>query len=74
MAKLWLTDKVYSIWASLFRICYWLAAIYLSSLYLQNYQQQSFFKIGLMVMGVVFVAGFIFLGRLLDHFFKVPKS
>lgn len=70
MAKLWLTDKSYSTWATLIRIAYWLFAIYLSSLYLQAYQQESWFKIGLMLASLLFVVGFLFLGRYLDHFFK----
>jgi len=30
MAKLWLTDKAYSLWAYVIRIGYWLVVIYLS--------------------------------------------
>lgn len=74
MAKLWLTDKAYSVWAYLIRILYWLVAIYLSSLYLQHYEQESWFKIGLMVISLVFVIGFLKLGRWLDHFFKIKKK
>lgn len=69
MAKLWLTDKSYSIWATVIRIAYWLIAIYLSSLYLQTYQLESWFKIGLMLASCLFVVGFLFLGRYLDHLF-----
>jgi uncharacterized membrane protein YhdT len=74
MAKLWLTDKSYSMWAYLIRICYWLVAIYLSSLYLQHYEQESWFKIGLMVISLLFVAVFLGLGRYLDHFFKIKTK
>ena len=74
MAKLWLTDKAYSVWAYLIRIVYWLVAIYLSSLYLQHYEQQSWFKVGLMVISLLFVVGFLKLGRWLDHFFKINKK
>lgn len=74
MSKLWLTDKAHSIWGSLFRIGYWLLAIYLSSLYLQNFQQQSWFKFGLMGLSLLFVVVFLLLIRLLDRFFKTPES
>ena len=37
MAKLWLTDRAYPLWAYLLRILYWLVAIYVSSLYLDHY-------------------------------------
>ncbi len=74
MAKLWLTDRSYSFWAYLCRITYWLGAIYLASLYLQHYSQFSWFKIGLMLISIVFVIGFLLLGRCLDHLFKQPKS
>ncbi|WP_019617118.1 hypothetical protein [Psychromonas ossibalaenae] len=74
MAKLWLTDQGYSFWASLCRIIYWLGAVYLSSLYLQHYSQFSWFKVGLILISVTFVVGFLLLGRCLDHLFKLPKS
>ncbi|WP_028864159.1 hypothetical protein [Psychromonas aquimarina] len=74
MAKLWLTERNYSFGASLCRIIYWLAAVYLSSLYLQHCSQFSWFKIGLMLISVTFVVGFLLLGRCLDHLFKQPKS
>lgn len=73
MAKLWLTERSYNFWAALIRIAYWLAAIYLSTLYLQHYAQQSWFKIGLMAISLLFVIGFFFLARLLDHLFKMLK-
>tara|TARA_R110001583_G_scaffold6618_2_gene33558 strand:+ start:32149 stop:32370 length:222 start_codon:yes stop_codon:yes gene_type:complete len=73
MAKLWLTDKAYSVWAYLIRIIYWLVAIYISSLYLQHFEQQSWFKIGLMIMSVLFVIVFLVMGRYLDHYFKIKK-
>jgi len=74
MAKLWLTDQAYSLWAYLIRILYWLVAIYLSTLYLQYYAQYSWFKIGLMLISLLFVIGFLVLGRYLDHFFKEKKK
>lgn len=74
MAKLWLTDKTYSVWAYLIRLAYWLGAIYLSSLYLQRYEQESGFKIGLMVISLVFVVGFLKLGRWLDQLFKIKEK
>jgi len=74
MAKLWLTDKAYSMWAYLIRIGYWLVAIYLSSLYLQYFEHQSWFKVGLMFISLLFVAGFLGLGRYLDLFFKIKKK
>lgn len=74
MAKLWLTDKSYSLWAYAIRIIYWLVAIYLSMLFSQNYDQQSWFDIGLMLISLLFVVGFLGLGRYLDHFFKDKKK
>jgi hypothetical protein len=74
MTKLWLTDRSYSFWASLIRIAYWLAAIFISSLYLQHYSEQVWFKIGLMLISLLFVIGFLLLTRNLDHFFKTPKD
>jgi hypothetical protein len=73
MKKLWLTDRRYNIWASVIRIAYWLGAIFLSTLYLQHYSQHSWFKIGLMVLSLLFVIAFLLLARLLDHFFQIPK-
>jgi uncharacterized membrane protein YhdT len=73
MAKLWLTERSYNFWAALIRIAYWLAAIYLSTLYLQHYALQSWFKIGLMAISLLFVIGFFLLARMLDHLFKTPK-
>lgn len=70
LAKLWLTDRVYSLWAYLLRILYWLLAIYLSSLYLEHFSQHDWFKIGLMLLSLFFVIISLFLGRCLDHFFK----
>ncbi|ABM04963.1 hypothetical protein Ping_3276 [Psychromonas ingrahamii 37] len=70
MAKLWLTDRAYPLWAYIFRILYWLFAIYLSSLYLQHYSYHDWFKIGLMLLSVFFVIISLLLGRCLDHFFK----
>lgn len=74
MAKLWLTDKTYSMWAYLIRLFYWLLAIYISTLYLQYYEQYSWFKIGLMILSLLFVVGFLGLGRYLDHLFRIRKK
>ncbi|MCG6201744.1 hypothetical protein [Psychromonas antarctica] len=74
MAKLWLTNRVYPFWAYLIRIAYWLVAIFISSLYLQYYSQQSWFKIGLMLISVLFVVAFLALARILDDHCKPPKS
>ncbi|GLS89554.1 hypothetical protein GCM10007916_06210 [Psychromonas marina] len=74
MAKLWLTDKAYSLWAYAIRIIYWLVAIYLSMLFSEYYDQQSWFKVGLMVISLLFVVGFLALGRYLDHLFKANKK
>lgn len=73
MAKLWLTDRVYSVWAYLIRIAYWLVALFISSLYLQHYSGHSQFKIGLMLISLLFVVVFLGLARILDHLFKPPK-
>ena len=73
MAKLWLTDRAYTFWGSLIRIAYWLIAIFISSLYVQHYSQESYFKIGLMLISLLLVIGFIVLARILDHLFKTTK-
>lgn len=74
MAKLWLTDRGYSLWGYAIRIIYWLVAIYLSMLYSQYFEQHDWFKIGLMVISVLFVVGFLGLGRYLDHLFSTKKK
>jgi len=74
MAKLWLTDKAYSLWAYVIRIGYWLVVIYLSTLYVQHYEQQSWYKIGLMVLSLLSVIVFLGLGRYLDHFLKTKEK
>ena len=74
MAKLWLTDRPYSFWGYFFRIAYWLGVIFLSSLYLQAYAEQAWFKIGLMLASLLFVVGYIFLARLLDHLLATEKT
>lgn len=71
MAKLWLTDKSYPIWSYLLRIIYWLLAIYLSSLFLQAYGQESWSKVGIIVLSILFVIIFLVFARLIDHFLKV---
>ena len=73
MAKLWLTERAYTFWGSLLRIAYWLASIFLATLYMQHYSEQTWFKFGLMVISLLFVIGFLLLARILDHFFKNPK-
>jgi uncharacterized membrane protein YhdT len=70
LAKLWLTDSVYPLWAYVLRILYWLFAIYLSSLYLQHFAEHEWFKVGLMLLSVFFVIISFLLARCLDHFFK----
>ena len=72
MARLWLTDKSYPIWSYVLRIAYWLMAIYLSSLFLQVYQDQSWFKVGLIVISILFVIIFLVFTRFIDRFLKVP--
>jgi len=71
MAKLWLTDKSYPLWSALLRIAYWLFAIYLSSLYLQVFQHQSWFKIGIITLSILFVIIFLLFTRFIDRFLKV---
>ena len=70
MPKLWLTDRSYCLWEYIIRIAYWIGAIYISSLYFQYFAEHEWFKLGLMLISVLFVAGFLFLARLLDHIFK----
>jgi uncharacterized membrane protein YhdT len=74
VAKLWLTDRAYPLWAYVLRILYWLVAIYISSLYVGTYSEHSWFKIGLMLLSVASVVLFLFLARYLDHFIKEEKS
>lgn len=74
MAKLWLTDKSYPIWSYVLRIAYWLVAIYLSSLFLQTYQQYSWFKVGLIALSILFVIIFLVFTRFIDRFLKVPAK
>jgi hypothetical protein len=74
MAKLWLTERAYNFWGSLIRIAYWLAAIFISSIYVDYCSEDSYFKIGLMLLSVLFFVIFILLARMLDHFFKRTKN
>lgn len=74
MAKLWLTDKSYPMWSYLLRIIYWLVAIYLSSLFLQHFQNQSWLKMGLIVISVLFVVIFLVFTRFIDRFLKVSVT
>lgn len=74
MAKLWLTDKSYPMWSYLLRIIYWLVAIYLSSLFLQHFQDQSWLKMGLIVISVLFVVIFLVFTRFIDRFLKVSVT
>jgi uncharacterized membrane protein YhdT len=71
MAKLWLTDKSYPIWSYLLRIIYWLVAIYLSSLFLEAYQYETWFKVALIALSVLFVIIFLLFARFLDRFLKL---
>ncbi|MFT6984492.1 MAG: uncharacterized membrane protein (DUF441 family) [Psychromonas sp.] len=73
MAKLWLTDRVYSVWEYLIRIAYWVAVIFISSLYLQHYSEQNWFKMGLILGSILSVVVFLGFARILDHLFKPPK-
>jgi len=74
MAKLWLTDRSYSFWGVLIRIAYWIAAIFLSELYLQYYSEHTWSKVGLIIISLLYVIVFIILTRKLDHFFKKQKD
>ena len=74
MTKLWLTDKSYSIWSYLLRILYWLFAIYLSSLFMEVYQQESWFKISLIAISVLFVIIFLIFTRFIDRFLTINKK
>ncbi|MDA7745754.1 hypothetical protein N8878_00285 [Psychromonas sp.] len=71
MSRLWLTDKSYPIWSYVLRILYWLLAIYLSSLFLKQYEDESWFKVGLIVISIVFVIIFLRFTRFIDRFLKV---
>lgn len=72
MAKLWLTDKSYPIWAYVLRIGYWLFAIYISSQLLERYHQLSWFTYVLLVLSVVFVIVYLIFTRFIDRF--ITKS
>ena len=74
MEILWLTDKGYPIWSYLLRISYWLFAIYLSNLFLQAYQQETWFKLGLVFISVMFVIVFLRFARFIDRFLKVATK
>lgn len=74
MAKLWLTERAYNVWGSLIRIAYWLLAIFISSVYVDCCSEESYFKIGLMLLSILFFVVFIVLARILDHFFKRTKN
>lgn len=71
MAKLWLTDKSYPIWSYLLRILYWVLAIYLSSLFLQAFEHESWLKVGLIGISILFVIIFLRFTRFIDRFLKV---
>ena len=70
MARLWLTDKSYPVWSYVLRILYWLLAIYISSLFLQAFQQESWFKLGLVILSLSFVIIFLRFTRFIDRFLK----
>jgi uncharacterized membrane protein YhdT len=74
MTKLWLTDKRYPFWAYLLRILYWLFALYLSSLFLQAYEQESGFKIALIAISILFVIIFLIFTRFIDRFLSVKNE
>jgi len=71
MERLWLTDKSYPIWSYVLRILYWVLAIYLSSLFLQVFEHESWFKLGLMAMSILFVIIFLKFTQFIDRFLKV---
>ena len=72
MARFWLTDKSYPILSCVLRIAYCMMAIYLSILFLQAYQDQSWFKFGFIVISILFVIIFLVFTRFIDRFLKVP--
>lgn len=74
MTKLWLTDKAYPLWSYLLRILYWLFALYLSSLFMQTYQQENWFKIGLIAISILFVIIFLLFARLIDGFLSMNRK
>lgn len=74
MSKLWLTDKSYPFWSYLLRILYWVFAIYLSSLFMQAYQQESWFKIVLIAISILFVIIFLRFTRFIDYFLGINKK
>lgn len=71
MSTLWLTDKSYPIWSNVLRITYWLIAIYISSVFLQHFENESWFKLALVIMSILFVVIFLVFTRFIDRFLKV---
>ena len=74
MAKLWLTDKSYPFWSYLLRILYWILSIHLSSLFMQAYQQESWFKIGLIAISILFVIIFLRFTVFIDRFLSINRK
>ena len=74
MTKLWLTDKHYPFWSYLLRILDWVFAIYLSSLFMQAYQDESWFKIALIASSILFVIIFLRFTRFIDRYLTINKK
>ena len=74
MTKLWLTDKNYPFWSYLLRILYWVFAIYLSTLFMQAYQQESWFKFLLIAISILFVIIFLIFARFIDRYLTANKK
>ncbi len=74
VAKLWLTEKHYSLVSSLLRIGYWLGALYLSYHYMQIFSQHALFKVGLVGLSIVLLLLFLIWARCIDHLFKGRSS
>ena len=74
MTKLWLTDKNYPFWSYLLRILYWVFAIYLSTLVMQAYQQETWFKFLLIAISILFVIIFLIFTRFIDRYLTANKK
>jgi len=74
MTKLWLTDKNYPFWSYFLRILYWVFAIYLSTLVMQAYQQESWFKFLLIAISILFVIIFLIFTRFIDRYLTTNKK
>ena len=74
MTRLWLTDKNYPFWSYLLRILYWVFAIYLSTLVMQTYQQETWFKFLLIAISILFVIIFLIFTRFIDRYLTANKK